>query len=237
VDGATGVAAVPAATYQRGGAGETTFGARAKQKIKRFDYRVELGLQAGSRPGGAPTVSAGVASGKEQKSQDVLAYQGDLELGVQAVPDYLRISLEGLYASGDDPNTKDKNEGWDELYPTAHKFLGLSDAFVRAGQKRTDVASGVLHVQATPTKKITINADGHIFARPEKLSATGKTGMAGSELDLGAAYTLAKGLKARALYAVFLPSDDFYPVGAQLGKVSADPVHFGEIELRYDLAP
>ncbi|MFM2420719.1 MAG: hypothetical protein RL385_5442, partial [Pseudomonadota bacterium] len=94
-------------------------------------------------------------------------------------------------------------------------------------------------VVATPMKNLAINLDGHIFARPEKLGTapTAKKGMAGSEVDLGAAYTLAKGLKVRALYALFMPSEDFYPVG-NLGKgVSPDPVHFGEVELRYDLAP
>jgi hypothetical protein len=70
------------------------------------------------------------------------------------------------------------------------------------------------------------------------VSSTGKTGLAGSELDFGAAYTLAKGLKCRALYAVFMPSEEFYPAApALIGKVSPDPIHFGEIELRYDLAP
>jgi hypothetical protein len=121
IDTASGATAAPAATYERAGAGETTIGARAKQKLGIFDYRVEAGVQAGTRPGASPTVSAGTASGTQQKAQDVLAYHGDLELGVQAIPDKLRVSLEGLYASGDKLKTTDKNEGWDELYPTAHR--------------------------------------------------------------------------------------------------------------------
>jgi Alginate export len=238
VDAATGLPATPAATYQRAGAGETTLGARAKQKLGIFDYRTEVGLQFGTRPGASPNVTAGAISGTQQRAQDVLAYHGDLELGVQAVPDKLRVSAEAMYASGDKLSSTGKNEGWDELYPTAHRFLGLSDAFVRAGIKRTNVVSGVLHVQVNPTKALAFNADGHLFSRPEKLSATGKTGYAGSEIDLGASYTLAKGLKCRALYAVFLPGEDFYPAApALLGKVSPDPIHFGEVELRYDLAP
>ena len=51
------------------------------------------------------------------------------------------MSVEGIYASGNDPATE-KHEGWDELYPTAHKFLGLADVFTRA-VKRTNVRSGV----------------------------------------------------------------------------------------------
>ena len=44
--------------------------------------------------------------------------------------------------------------------------------------------------------------------------------------------TLAKGLKVRMLYAVFVPDSDFYPV-ARGGD--ADPIHFGELELRFAL--
>jgi hypothetical protein len=160
------------------------------------------------------------------------------------VPDKLRVSVEGLYASGDDPSTTDKNEGWDELYPTAHKFLGLTDAFVLRGIKRTNVASGVLHITAVPVKNLTIQADGHLFARLEKLSTapTAQTGMAGAEVDLALAYQLAKGLKARGLYGVFMPDATFYPgatpapaLGANNAARGADPVHFLEVELRYDL--
>jgi hypothetical protein len=174
------------------------------------------------------------------KAVDVLAYQADAEFGVSFVPDKLRLGVEGLIASGDDPKTTGKNEGWDELFPTAHKWLGLTDAFVLKGQKRTNVGSGVLHLTAVPVKNVTIQADGHLFARLEKLSSapTAKTGMAAGEVDIGVSYQLAKGLKTRALYGVFLPDATFYPTAQALassqGK-SPDPVHFLEVELRYDM--
>lgn len=230
----------PAGNYKRDGATQITIGARAKQKIKRFDYRFEGGVQAGKR-----SVDALVAAMPANvAATDVLAYQGDLELGVAAVPDRLRIALEGLYASGNDPSTG-KNEGWDELYPTAHKWLGLTDAFVLGGQKRTNVMSGVLHVTAKPMAALTFQVDGHVFARPEKVavaSASGmpaqKDGYAGAEVDIGAVYQLAEKLKARALYGVFVPSSDLYPTPTALAFARGqdpDPIHYLEIELRYDL--
>jgi hypothetical protein len=259
-------------TYKREGAAQFTLGARAKQKVKFFDYRFEGGVQAGKRGADLAAIPAMVTpmTVTEVKATDVLAYHADLELGLALVrakapaagapapapgapppPDRLRVSLEGLYASGNDAKSTDKNEGWDELFPTAHKFLGLSDAFVLGGQKRTNVASGVLHITAVPVANFTVQADGHLFARVEEtagaapvlamppMMAAQKKGYAGSEFDIGAVYQIAKGLKARALYGVFMPSGDFYPTAATTvasgrGK-DPDPVHYLEIELRYDL--
>jgi hypothetical protein len=221
--------------YHRESAHEFTLGARAKQKVKFLDYRFEGGLQAGSRPGAAPLPTA-MPVPTEQKSIDVLAYNADLELGVTVLSDKLRVGVEGLYASGDDPKTADTNEGWDELYPTAHKWLGLADVLHQGGIKRTNVMSGVLHLTAKATADLAFQLDGHIFSRTEK-NAAGKDGLAGSEVDIAAAYTLAKGLKVRALYAVFLPDEDFYPVSTPAAPLtgSVEPIHFGEVELRYDL--
>jgi hypothetical protein len=229
---------MPPATYRREGAGQVTFGARVKQKIKMLDYRLEAGVQGGTRTFDPTAPAMGATPPTVSPAVDVLAYHADLELGVALVPDKFRVSVEGVYASGDDPSTTDKNEGWDELFPTAHKWLGLTDAFVLRGIKRTNVGSGVLHVTAVPVKNLTIQADGHLFARLEKLSTApgAQTGMAGGEVDIGVVYQLAKGLKARGMYGVFLPDGTFYPTAAALaGNAGSDPVHFLELELRYDL--
>jgi hypothetical protein len=240
VQAATGAAANAMTTYRRDNAAEATLGARSKAKLGFFDYRVEAGLQAGSRPGAAPTLNMGALSKRDVDAVDVLAWQGDLELGVSFLDDKYRFALEGLYASGDNPRSKGKNTGWDELFPTAHKWLGLSDAFVQGTQKRTNVGSGVVHLTANPYKPLTFQVDGHIFARPEPTTVGGKTGLAGGEVDMGAVYTLGKGLKVRALYAIFLPDSNLYtdriPARMMPGG-SVDPVHYFEAELRYDLMP
>ncbi len=223
-------------TYRRDGATELTLGTRAKQKIGAFDYRVEGGLQTGTRPGAAPAATT-PAPIPTVKNANVLAGQIDLELGVSAPNERFRASVEGVYASGDDPKSK-KNEGWDELYPTSHKWLGLSDAFVQNGVKRTNVLSAILHLTAVPLPNLTLQADGHLFARPQPLTVGGKDGVAGGEVDIGAVYVLAKGLKTRALYAVFVPTDRLYTdmlPATGYNRGGPDPVHFCEVELRYDL--
>jgi hypothetical protein len=222
------------APTEREPAAEVTFGVRAKQKIDMVDYRAEAGLQVGKRPRGFPAMAMGMAvpPPAELDNADVMAYQIDAEVGVTPV-DMLRLGLEGMLASGDDPTTPDKNEGWNELYPTAHKFLGLADIFHQGGQKRTNVGSAVLHVTLKPTTELTVQLDGHIFTRMQAMAPMGKDGgFAGAEVDTGIAYALGKGLNLKALYAVFVANKDFYAASVANDEKLA---HYLELELRYDL--
>jgi hypothetical protein len=186
------------------GAVEVTVGARAKQKIGSFDYRGEAGLQLGERIVGVTT-------------QSVTAYHGDLELGLSF--DAVRVALEGLYASGEDGSTSDL-EGWNQLFPTAHKFLGLMDVF----GARTNAISGVAHLSYEAADDFAAKLDAHLFSRPETTPA-GVEGYVGSELDFIALYSLGAGAGVRGLYGIYMPSDE-------LG--STDPVHYLEIELAYE---
>lgn len=219
--------------YERESAGEATFGIRAKQKIGSFDYRAEAGLQAGKRAGVFPAMlMMGATPPTDIPSVKSFAYQIDAEVGAWALEDKLRVGLEGAIASGDDPTTADKNEGWNELYPTAHKFLGLADIFHQGGQKRTNVMTGVLHVTAKPTADFALQLDGHIFTRPE---GPGDNSFAGAEIDTGLAYTIGKGLVAKAMYAVFVPDAELYPQGPTAATADEELAHYLELELRYDL--
>jgi len=151
-----------------------------------------------------------------------LAYQADAEVGLNLADDTLRVGLEALYASGNDLATPDA-EGWNQLFPTGHKFLGLSDAF----GARTNAASGVLHLSYKPVADLTMLADLHVFARPEAVVMGGPTGYAATELDVGLNYALGAGVKLWGLYALYAPDSDFYP--------SDEYLHYVEVELRYDL--
>jgi hypothetical protein len=198
---------------QRQGAAMPTFGVRVKNRSGLLDYRLEAGVQVGSRPAPVPT-------GETQAGDNptVFAYQADLEVGINLAGDALRIALEGLVASGDDPETADEREDWDQLFPTAHRWLGYMD-FVGP---RTNVTSGVLHV-AYRAQPWLFTVDGHAFWRPEP--PPGQDSYFGTELDLGVLYALGNGLHVRGGYGLFLPAEDVAP----------DPLHFVELELRFDL--
>lgn len=186
--------------------GFVTLGARVKDRIGSIDYRAEGGLQLGSGPGDAT----------------VLAFQLDAQVGLSLADDDIRLAVGGLYASGDDPTTADF-EGWNQLFPTAHKFLGFSD--VMGG--RSNVAGPNLLATANIGERLKLRLDGHIFFQPEGLE-----GYAGSEVDLGVVFVIARGLALRNTYSLFLPSEDAFPVG---GVADHDPIHLYELELRYTL--
>lgn len=184
-------------------AARLTLGSRVKQDLGVVDYRVEAGIQTG-------------AVQVNDKTPKVFAYQIDGEVGVKAGPAF-RIAAHGFIASGDDPNTA-TNTAWDQLFPTAHKFLGLTD--VLGG--RSNVGGAALHATVAITPALKAAIDGHTFFRPEP--GPGKKSYAGSEVDVGLAYAFAPSLVLRGLYGAFIPS--------QKGPFATDEVqHYFELEL------
>lgn len=199
-----------------------TLGSRVKGKASFLDYRAEAGIQFGKRP-----VAASFAA-PNPNPQKKFGYQLDAEVGV-APTDGVRIGLEGLIASGDDLSTTDDFEGYDELYPTAHKFLGWND--IIGG--RTNVASAVLHLKIAPAKPLTLSFDGHYFTRPQA-GADGKDGSAGQELDTQVLYAIGGGAALRAMYGVFVPNEGFWEAKATSPDVAGDALHFFELQFGYN---
>jgi hypothetical protein len=187
---------------------QATLGVRALQEIGVLDLRLETGMQLGRRR----TVAGG--------NPEVFAWHGDLEVGVRPV-EGLRVSVEGLVASGDDPSTETV-ESWDELFPTTHKFLGLMDVI----GIRSNVASGVLH-GAYEAGPMTFKLDVHTFFRLETVS--GQSEYAGTEADFNAIYAISKEMTLRVLYAAFIPGSDHFFVEPS-GTASDDPAHYVEVQ-------
>lgn len=197
-----------AGTFTRSSATEITLGARALDRFAEvLDYRLEMGLQTGTRHDPA-------TGGRSVRS--ALAYQADGELGVSPVG-WLRVSGGGAFASGDDPGTE-RDEGWNELYPTGHRWLGLMDVV----GARNNVISANAKVRALATESTALHLDAHYFRRVH--AAEGAERELGSELDVYVVQKLGRAVAGRALYGVFLPTEGHYGV--------ADPAHYAEVELR-----
>ncbi|MEM6559557.1 MAG: alginate export family protein [Myxococcota bacterium] len=193
-------------------AAQLTAGVRAVRDFGPVDVRLEPGIQFGQRR-------------VENATPDVVAYQVDLEAGVR-LADGLRVSLEGIFASGDDPTTSDV-EGWDELFPTTHKWLGLMDVI----GIRTNVASGVAHASFV-SGRFKALLDAHLFWRPE--TATTQRSYAGAEFNMQAIYILGHGMTIRGLYGAFVPGNDhFFNVGE--GRFNADVAHYLEAQYTFRL--
>ncbi|HSC85980.1 MAG TPA: alginate export family protein [Polyangiaceae bacterium] len=205
--GIPSVAVPPGPPLTRGGATELTLGARVKDKLGPIDYRVEAGIQFGTRP-----LTSAVGG-----NQTVFAYQADGEVGYSFTPK-LRLALNGIVASGDDAATPD-GEGWHDLYPTGHKFLGLMDVI----GARTNVGSAVLKLNAGITDSLKAVLDAHIFTRLQDggLGQVGADKLAGYELDGQLIKKWGPG-HVRGLYGLFIPNSGHY--------ASNDLAHYVEIE-------
>jgi len=189
---------------------QSTTGLRIKQRLGPLDYRAEGGVQTGHRP---------ALGGK----QSVRAFQADIELGLNLLEDRFRLAVEGLYASGDDPTTPLEAEGWDQLYPTAHKWLGLSDII----GPRTNVYGPVGHLGIRLLEPLRLEWHAHAFYRPQRADAA--DAYAGTEIDTVVRYGLGSGLELRGLWAYFAASEDHF---AEDGTAN-----YGELELHYCFGP
>lgn len=203
-------AAMAAETADAKSAGLMTVGLRLTQDYGALDLRVEGGYQ-----GGAKRVGADV--------RHVAAYQIDGEVGVKPMAG-LRLALEALYASGDDADSADEDEGWNQLFPTGHKFLGLMDII----GARSNVASGVFHVSYAGAPAWMFKADAHLFVRPQTMVGEAD-GYAGTEIDANAIYKLAPGLTLRGMYAVFIPGFEHFGSGPGSDRVA----HYTELQFGY----
>src|SRR5690606_31858320 len=114
-------------------------------------------LQAGTRP--VPQADA----------VDKMAWQVDGGVGIAPVKGF-RIGLGGLAASGDDDPMDDKDNAWDPLFPTSHKFLGWADVF----GERTNAVSGILDIGYKVNDAVALKLMGHYLARMEE-NAEGET--------------------------------------------------------------
>jgi hypothetical protein len=152
-------------------------GARLKSKVDRFDYRAEGTFQKTSR-------------GDEK--------QYDLELGwTFSDKSKFRGSVEGFYAS----------EGYAQLYPTAHKWLGIADFFSRRNIQGVRVG-----LSRKLAKKWSAKFDFHEFRRTSdqagaynfsgtSFGTTGTEKKIAKEYDFTATYAAEDNLKFAFGYA------------------------------------
>ncbi|MCA9575899.1 MAG: alginate export family protein [Polyangiales bacterium] len=176
----------------------TTLGSRVVHRGDTLDLRAEVGVQISGSDGGDP----------------LIGYQADVEVGARL--GRVRLSAEALIASG---ANGDNVAAWNQLFPTAHKFLGVAD--IMGG--RSNVISGILHGRVSLTDSAWASLDVHLFARPEAAER-----FQGAEADLGVGWTIGRGLTLRGNYSIFVPAEDAFS--------TREPAHFAELELRYTLS-
>ncbi len=166
-----------------------TAGLRLKAKPSAWDYRFE------------GTGQFGKLAGANQRD-----YQIDAEGGYTFEDFYkFRIGLEAFVAS----------RNYNQLFPTAHKWLGFIDLF-----GRRNIFGGIIHLSAKPTERWTLKLDAHTIFRTKtnaglfRLNGTTAIGAAGAstsrfggeEIDLTAVYKPLDLLSFQAGFAAFIPA-------------------------------
>ena len=147
-----------------------------------------------------------------------------------------RLGLAYSYATGDKNSADSKWDGFQNLYPTNHKFYGQFDAF--SWQNMHDME---VNFKVTPVKNVTIKAELHAFwlattndywyrastSTLRSVSAAGGAGSyAGSEADLTATWNVTKPVAVEAGYSRFVAGSYLKDTGAHS---NAD---FGYLQLK-----
>ncbi len=154
-----------------------TYGARLNGKFADADYTAEYALQGGdnSKSGGT-TIS---------QESNALAVKAGYTLKEMAG---LRIGAEYDTATGDKSSTSDKNEAFQNLYPTNHPLYGFTDDI---GWSNMSAMS--LNIGLKPTETLWIGAEYWKYSRAEK-DANNKDDL-GSEINIMARQSLSSNVK------------------------------------------
>ena len=164
------------------------------------------------------TAGAYLQGGKNRDGVDLSAYTATAYLGYTKKKFTIGVGYDII--SGDDlsntANTKDNK--FDPLYGTPHKFWGLMDFFyVGTGGVAAGLSDPYLRLKYAASKTFSIGMDVHAFSlvnnQPDKIpDATGKTMLKkqlGNEFDIIANYTLNKATAVELGYCVMAATNTF----------------------------
>ncbi|MEK8022199.1 MAG: alginate export family protein [Candidatus Hydrogenedentota bacterium] len=94
-----------------------------------------------------------------QSSDDIKAWAAHVQGAYRLMAKHdVTVSLEGNWATGDKNATDGKREGFDNLYPTNHKFYGYADFF-----QWSNLENYRAGISFKPWASTTVAADYHIF--------------------------------------------------------------------------
>jgi len=173
-----------------------TAGADINGKAAGFGYEIELAYQFGGR------------DNNDADDYDIAANMIALNVNYQVGGIGLSAGIDIL--SGDDVGTDDKNETFNTLYATNHKYYGFMDFFPRLA---FDAGLRDLHVKAMlkPIDKTTLAVAAHSFsaAGEATLDDGTKASAYANEVDVTAKYAYSKQVGFQAGFSFAAPGDIF----------------------------
>lgn len=162
-----------------------TYGTHFKGNFSSFGYNIEMALQNGSE---SDSVDFG---GK------LLAVNLDYKHSLA------KFSAGFDFLSGNDLNTSDKNESFNTLYATNHKFYGFMDYFLNIPVHTDYLGLMDMHVKLSDISLFGLKFNGayHLFNADQSDKSFG------SELDFTIIKKYNKNVKFIAGYSMFLPDE------------------------------
>ncbi|MBI5394655.1 MAG: alginate export family protein [Verrucomicrobia bacterium] len=220
-----------------------TFGARIKStpKLGPWDYYMEAAYQIGHIDGPGLSATQGVArrfgenSLKLRIPHQALAALVGVGYTVPEVDWKPRVGFEYNYATGDSDPADGRNETFDNLFPTNHKFYGYMDFFAWK-----NVHNPRLMFTTQPAKTVTTQLDFHMFwlaeekdlwyransapiGVPARRNVVGNaSSFVGSEVDLSATWAVTKNIKVLGGYSHFFRGGYVRDTAAGLNNGSDD---------------
>lgn len=178
-----------------------TLGARAARRYENgWDWSIELAGQFG-----------------EFRGRDHLAWAASGEVGYTFETAWRpRAGLGYRYASGDEDPSNDKNNTFDNLFPTNHMHYGQMDLFAWRNMRNAE-----LNLRATPFERMTAEAAVHVFwlaepnsdhwynaaGRPVRFAQAGAASYVGTELDLKLNYRFCEFFSIEGGYSRFFAGE------------------------------
>jgi hypothetical protein len=220
--------------------GRFTLGTYYKRKHQKFDFELNGAFQFGSMAFGTTISSVDTLvdgtdttffNNYNTTELDISAFMLTFEAGYQVCSKHNgRVAVGVDFTSGDSDAADDKNEAYNNLYLTAHKFNGYMDYLTAAGKagkpyENAGLIDLMLRGKMDPIKGWTVKGDLHYFATAQDYIYEGSvdttmTKDVGFEFDLTVITTRVAGINLTAGASIFLPKEAF------AGLTDPDPTYW-----------
>ncbi|MBU8933741.1 MAG: alginate export family protein [candidate division Zixibacteria bacterium] len=177
-----------------------------QRDYQQFDFDLNAVYQFGKKQNWVTHETLGYDS----EEIDLAAMMFTFEAGYNLEGDYKPRFAFGIdYTTGDDSETLDKVETYNNLFYTGHKFRGYMDYFL--GSQTNGLMDIMLRGRVSPVEGWTIKGDLHFFSRTQDYTdfEGNETKSVGTEFDLTVSTKRVAGVGLSSGLSFFMPSEAY----------------------------
>ena len=179
-----------------------SFGLYYQRNYQQFDFALNSVYQLGKKPVFETTPDT------TYNQVDLSGFMFNFEAGYTFEGDKkARVAAAIDYTTGDDPDTEDKIETYDNLYYAGHKYRGFMDYFKPS--QSLGLMDIVLRGKVSPIEGWCVKGDLHYFSRTRDYTdfEGNETKSVGTEFDFTVTTSRVAGLDLASGVSFFMPSD------------------------------